>query len=333
MAKIDKVATIVTEKITALLDTGTIPWDQPWDASVGMPRSMSTLKPYRGINIFLLGASAMLAGYSSPWWGTYEQIAERCGGNKVADDSRRGYRWEFPNDESRGVRQGEKSSLVVLWKINKKEVRDDATGDVETKRWATLRYFLVFNAEQADGLPDRFYSAPEGHEHEPISACEDICEGYANAPQIIHGQPYAAYRPSTDTILLPDLAAFTTPEEYYSTRFHEMTHSTGAKKRLKREGIAEGHRFGDTVYSKEELIAEFGAAMLCGIAGIDKVTLERSAAYIDNWRTKLTGDPKLLVNAAAAAQKACDLILGEEFGESTGDDTATDGVEQERTAA
>jgi DNA invertase Pin-like site-specific DNA recombinase len=38
--------------------------------------------------------------------------------------------------------------------------------------------------------------------------------------------------------------------------------------------------FGSESYSREELIAEMGAAMLCGIAGIEQATVANSAAYL-----------------------------------------------------
>ncbi|MFY0762172.1 zincin-like metallopeptidase domain-containing protein [Metabacillus dongyingensis] len=108
---------------------------------------------------------------------------------------------------------------------------------------------------------------------------------------------------------------FKVPEEYYCTLFHEMVHSTGHNSRLTRPGITtQGVAFGDEVYSKEELIAEMGAAMLCGVAGIDNSTIENSASYIASWIRALKNDNRLVLQAAAQAQKASDYILGETKG-------------------
>ena len=109
---------------------------------------------------------------------------------------------------------------------------------------------------------------------------------------------------------MPEKETFDGPEEYYSTLFHEFTHSTGHKARLNRPGITETHYFGDEIYSKEELIAEMGAAMLSGVVGIENKTIKNSASYIQSWLGKLKEDKKLVVHAAAAAQKAADFILG-----------------------
>jgi antirestriction protein ArdC len=109
---------------------------------------------------------------------------------------------------------------------------------------------------------------------------------------------------------MPEKETFDNSEAYYSTLFHEFTHSTGHKTRLNRPGIVETHYFGDEIYSKEELVAEMGAAMLCGMIGIENKTIKNSASYIQSWLRKLKDDKKLVVHAAAAAQKAADFILG-----------------------
>ena len=109
---------------------------------------------------------------------------------------------------------------------------------------------------------------------------------------------------------MPARELFAGPEAYYATLFHELTHSTGHASRLGRDGIMERHSFGDADYSREELIAEMGAAMLCGVTGISPAVLDNSAAYLANWIQVLKGDSKLLVSAASAAQKAADYIRG-----------------------
>jgi antirestriction protein ArdC len=126
----------VTTRITAALEEGTVPWRQPWDPAAGRPASMSTRRPYRGINVLLLGQAAAERGYRARWWGTYRQIAD-LGGQ---------------------VRRGEKSVQVVFWK--QLDIRGDPGHDSEddgqVRRVPLLRAFRVFNAEQADRLPERF---------------------------------------------------------------------------------------------------------------------------------------------------------------------------------
>ena len=107
---------------------------------------------------------------------------------------------------------------------------------------------------------------------------------------------------------MPARFRFPDPSLYYSTLFHELVHSTEHETRLNRTF---GASFGDELYSREELIAETGAAFLCAIAGIANEHTERNTtAYFQNWISTLEGDNRLILHAAAAAQKAVDMITG-----------------------
>jgi antirestriction protein ArdC len=127
---------------------------------------------------------------------------------------------------------------------------------------------------------------------------------------ITRGRRFEAYyTASADAVVMPRREAFDSPEFYYSVLFHELTHSTGAVHRLNRPTLNQALKFGDTNYSKEELVAEMGSSFLSGHTGIEQVTLHNSAAYLNSWIRALKGDPKLVIVAAAAAQKATDYIL------------------------
>ncbi len=277
---------IVNNRIMGLLEQGTIPWRKPWNAATGMPKNLTSKKEYRGVNVFLLSCMP----YSSPYWITYKQATDK-GGN---------------------VRKGEKSTLVVFWKLFKTE----ETGDTELtgKGAPMLRYYNVFNLEQCEGI-----AAPPTTEtinqFNPIGKAEDIVTSMPLVPELKYGGNRAFYSPVLDYIQLPNKQTFESPEEYYSTCFHELVHSTGHSNRLGRKSILEPSYFGSHEYSKEELVAEMGAAFLSGYAGIEQKTLDNSAAYIKGWLSALKGDKKLLVLAAAQAQKASDFILNRKGGE------------------
>lgn len=295
-AKADRqdVYEIVTDQVLEALESGTVPWRMPWNTNGTMPLSLSTRKPYRGINPFLLGAASYKAGYMSPWWGTYNKIKE-LGGQ---------------------VRKGESGTLVTFWKSWIKKETDEATGEKTENRIFVLRYYRVFNAEQADweeGKAPKFAQV-EKTDAEKIADAEKIVDGYADGPSIKFGSDAATYTPSTDTIRTPAVDQFADSAEYYSTLFHEMTHSTGHESRNNRTEINTFSHLGDHYYSKEELVAEMGAAFLMGVAGIGTdATTENSAAYLRSWINVLKGDKKLLVGAAAQAQRASDRILGVEY--------------------
>lgn len=279
----------VTDTILAALDAGTVPWRNPV-ISVGPPANLISKKPYRGVNIFLLQIAGMTRGYTSPWWLTFKQA-------KAARGS---------------VRKGEKGTQIVFWKILEKEQTNDA-GELEKVELPLLRFYSVFNSEQCDGieLPD------DGRTHvdfKPIDRCEQIDKLYRHeldGPSLRFGSRQPIYRKDDDTVMMPDADAFESAEEYYSTLFHEHIHSTGHPKRLARWGAGERWTFRSKPYGKEELIAECGSAFLSAEAGISPRVIENQAAYIANWLRTIRADKKLVILAAAAAQKASDYILDE----------------------
>jgi antirestriction protein ArdC len=168
----------------------------------------------------------------------------------------------------------------------------------------------VFNVAQCDGLDERIPKLDEpGKPFEPIAECERIAGNMPQSPTVTHGTVGAFYRAAHDLVSMPHRERFESSEAYYSTLFHELTHATGHKSRLDRPGIADVAAFGSKMYSKEELVAEMGAAFLCSRAGIENATIDQSASYINGWLTKLKSDNRLVVHAAAQAQRAADFIL------------------------
>lgn len=282
----------VTDRVIEVLEAGTAPWRQPWNVDYGMPQSMSTRKPYRGINVFLLGWTGLAKGYQSPWWGTYKRIVQL--GGKVKS----------------GV--GEKATHVIFWKTYQSKDIDPQTG--KPRAGMVLRSYPVFNAEQADWEPGHEPAIPNWFTRTPadrIQAAEAIVAGYPNGPTMrTHGRA-AYYQANPDTITVPPFEAFGDPEEYYATLFHEMGHSTGHAKRLNRPGVVQFDHFGSDQYGKEELIAQMAAAMLSGLCGFTIAEEpDNLAAYLQNWLDAIREDRKLVVMAAAAAQKAADHIMG-----------------------
>lgn len=271
----------MTDKIIAQLEAGTAPWRRPWKDSF-TPLSMSTNKPYRGINLLLLSGDGT---EGANWWGTMKKIGEHGG----------------------KVRKGEKASMAVFWKIVRNE---DANGDERT--FPLMRYYNVFNATQVDwtdGMPDKFRLPTV--EHPGNDAAEQVVSSYKGRPTIIHGGGRACYSPTADRVDMPDKAAFLTEDAYWSTLFHELAHSTGHQTRLNRPGVTNPITFGSHTYGCEELVAEIGSAILCAHAGIDNT--ESNAAYVQSWLTTIREDRSIVVTAATAAQKAADAILGVEW--------------------
>ncbi len=172
-----------------------------------------------------------------------------------------------------------------------------------------LRYYRVFNLSQTEGIADKLGLGESAQPVPNIGVCDAIVREMPNRPPIV-GSDHAWYSPIADQVGIPARGTFTSSEEYYSTLFHELVHSTGHKSRLRREQFDNPIHFGSESYSKEELVAELGASMLCGVSGISPRTLDNSASYLKSWINRLRGDSRLIVSAASHAQKASDFILG-----------------------
>jgi antirestriction protein ArdC len=308
MAKVN-VYEMVTDRILAELEKGNIPWHKPWirptcthkgvKVSVDPTTcafSRSTGRPYSLLNQMLLGKAGE--------WATFKQITE-AGGK---------------------VKKGEKSSLVVFWKFN--EVKKvNASGDEEVERIPMLRYFNAFHvATQTEGIKPKdkvtdtvvVTEAPKKDaEWAAIEEADAVVRAYIERSGVTltehFGSDRAFYRRSTDSVEVPAKAQFKNAAEFYATLFHELTHSTGHESRLDRFRTAGSHAFGSENYSKEELVAELGAATLVNFLGLETTKQFRnSAAYIQSWAKALRDDVKLIVSASSRAEKAVNYILSGE---------------------
>ena len=167
----------------------------------------------------------------------------------------------------------------------------------------------MFNLSQTERIDLPESVLHEARTNDPIEECERVVAGMPRRPEIEQSDR-AWYAPGRDVVGMPSIGLFSSSAEYYSTLFHELTHSTGHTSRVGREGVEHLQSFGSESYSREELVAEVGAAMLCGVTGIANRTIENSAAYLRGWIDRLKSDARLVVVAASSAQKAADFILG-----------------------
>jgi antirestriction protein ArdC len=298
MAYDSKVYDVITNRIIELLEQKVVPWHKPWAANIGYPKNLITDYPYRGINVFLLNAMP----FNSPYWVSYNQV-KKLGGQIIGEELR-------------------KSTPVIFFKWyeidtkkqpdNKEVEKDNLAGDQTTndkRKIPFIRYYRVYNVEQCLGLDEYIPEIKNINDLVPLRDCDEVINKMKDKPEINHGGDKAFYNPRIDSIQIPQIQSFDDIENYYSTLFHELTHSTGHEHRLKRKGVFDIHAFGDPVYSLEELVAEMGASFLCAMTGIENKTINNSAGYIANWLDKLKDDKKIIVIAGAQAQKACDYIL------------------------
>lgn len=278
----------ITDKIVAAFEKGTRPWIKPWSGDHAAGRINRPLRynfePYTGVNVLNLWLEADLQGFTSPVWMTYRQ-AQTLGGQ---------------------VRKGEHGSTTVRAGTFIKTEQNAAGEDVE-RALRFLKHFTVFNVEQIDDLPEKYYARTE----EPVVTEQERLEiadlFFANTQaKIQHGGNRAFYSPTHDKVQMPPFEAFKDSESYYATLAHEITHWTKHKDRLDRDFGRK--KWGDEGYAMEELVAELGAAFLSADLHITPEVREDHASYISSWLKVLKDDKKAIFTAAAHAQRAADLL-------------------------
>lgn len=283
---------MVTDRITAQLEQGNIPWRKPWtgvSADEGGAVNYVSRRPYSLINQLILGKPGEYL--------TWKQVDE-LGGK---------------------VRKGAKAGFVVFFKnitIQDKTFINPENGEPETKTIPLLRYYNVFHLDDVEGIESKI-SRGEAPKVQPLEAAEKAIADYLSRQPGLRFQNdkqsnRAYYSLTEDMVVVPMLSQYRIPEEYYSTTFHELTHSTIPESRCDRKAENARTFFGNEEYSREELVAEIGSAMLCNRLGIESArAFKNSVAYIKSWLGALKNDPKMIIWAAGRAEKAAKFILNE----------------------
>ena len=281
---------IITERISEQLEKGIIPWQKPWTGlgvEDGGAINYVTRKPYSMLNQMLL----MKEGE----YLTYKQITA-LGGK---------------------LKKGAKAGMVVFYapQVVKKESIEETEKEQEVSTYPLLRYYNVFHLDDVEGIESKIKTETVPT-CQAIESAEKIINDYVRRETNLKFQndkpsDRAYYSPATDSVVVPMLSQYLVPEEYYSTTFHELTHSTLHESRLNRKSDCKFAAFGSADYSREELVAEMGSAMLCSVAKLDcEKAFKNSVAYIQSWLIALNNDKKMIVWASSRAEKAAKYIIG-----------------------
>jgi antirestriction protein ArdC len=283
----EDVYTRVTNRIIEQLEQGVKPWLKPWNAEHAAGRITRPLRhsgeAYRGINILMLWESADAQGFSCPLWLTFKQ-AKELGGH---------------------VKKGEKSTPVVYASSFKKTEQSDSGEEVD-REIPFLKEYRVFNAEQCEGLPDRFYETkqPPNRDIEKIAHADEFFRN--TGAEIVEGGNRACYSVTTDQVRMPKIETFRDAESHAATLAHELTHWTRHPSRLDRD--LGRKKWGDAGYAMEELVAELGSAFLCADLDLKPEERDDHAAYIEHWLKVLKDDKRAIFSAASLATKAVDFL-------------------------
>lgn len=279
----------ITGTIIAQLESGCVPWVQPWGtaaakAPLAMPQNASTGRCYSGINVLILWGAVIQHGFPTQTWLTFRQALSLGG----------------------AVRKGERGVTVVyadrfIPDDEKKRARD--TGD-DPQAIPFLKRFTVFNTAQCDGLPDGLAAIVPPP---PPGLIEPTMDTLIRATgiEVRIGGDRAFYAPAGDYVQVPPPQAYFEPINWSRTALHELGHASGARHRLNRDLSGS---FGSKKYAFEELVAEINAAFCCAALGI--VPTVRHADYIGAWLDVLREDNRAIIRAASQASKAADYLLG-----------------------
>jgi antirestriction protein ArdC len=287
------IAQTITDRIIAELEKGATPWVKPWrrlkgTPGDGRPMNIETGHVYQGTNHFWL--SMMQGAYPTPYWITFKG-AEKLGGH---------------------VKAGEKGTPIIKYQMVRKETL--VNGKQEVTAYPMIKAFYVFNIAQCEDIEVPAIPEAPVADFDANASVMAVVDRLGLAGGLTHAGDNAYYRPSTDSIVMPPMAAFNDSAAYHATLLHESVHATGHKSRLDRD-FSKSRRFGDEHYAAEELVAELGAAMLCAHCKIDGDL--RHAGYIESWLKALRNDKRYILTASAQAQKALDLLTKSEQVEET----------------
>jgi len=281
---------MVTDRIVEQMSKGEIPWQKPWVGGTGVAISYTSRKAYSFLNQLLLGKPGE--------WLTWKQIETLKG----------------------TVKKGAKSRFVVFYQMAEFKEENEETGEVKIKKVPILKWYRVFHIDDTEGIDSKIEKVEANPDITPIEEAERVITDYVERERTATGFTFindresasAYYSPFRDEVVVPMLSQYAIPEEYYSTTFHELTHSTMHEKRCDRRNENKVAAHGDSNYSREELVAELGAAMLCNRIGIEaEKAFKNSVAYIQSWMKALKNDPKMIVWASGRAEKAAKYILNE----------------------
>lgn len=291
-----KVREELARTFLAALDQGQLPWHKCW--STALPVNAVTGKTYRGINTLMLSWYSYQRGYTDTRWCTYNQAQEKG--------------WQ--------VRKGEKGTRVEYWACyDTKEKKllswDDvrqklkANPDYEEYLQLRCRTYIVFNAEQIDGIPE-----PAQRPVTDIGTLRDRRDTLIQNMGIGYSEHgiRAYYSPGADTVTLPPEATFDDTYSYMATFLHECGHATGHPTRLNRD-MSGG--FGSGSYAREELRAEIASAFTAQTLGLQlsdeqlRYQTEQHTAYIQNWAGILKDAPEELFRAIKDAEAISDYLI------------------------
>lgn len=299
---------LLVEQVLDNLEKGAGLWKQGWTVS-GAPESAITGKKYRGINNFFLTLVSLSQGYSDNRWATFKQMEDNG--------------WHFKTDEE-GKSLGKGAGVSVeFYTLHDKQTKkpfdksvldgmdaDEKQDYMKENVFPIRKFYRVFNGDLIDGIPEREKRTIDPNDR--VERADTFMKNWSDhESEIIYGGSEAYYSPKTDKTHIPNEEDFISMQEFYSTSFHEIGHSTGHSSRLNRD-LA--NKFGTPEYAEEELRAEIASMFLGQEFGItaDANDIRNNSAYIQSWKEKIKENPNVLFTAISDANNIAKYIVEKE---------------------
>jgi antirestriction protein ArdC len=264
-------------------------WDSPFKRKSGIGKNALTNNYYKGSNLMLTMLDSEKNKYAHAIYATEKQ-------------------WKQLKCE---VVKGSPSLPITFWK----NITEDSKR-IKGKKVVVSSFCLysrVYNVKFIEGD----YKLPvfkTGKQYS-IKLIDDFVK--ATKVELKHTIDNGCfYSPKKDLINMEYKTNFKDTEEsnatvhYYSTLFHELTHSTGHESRTNRIKT-NLNKFGShtTEYAFEELVAEIGSILLGHEFNIEKTVRDNHSKYLNSWIKALKDDYTLIATAFSQAQKAVDYFV------------------------
>ena len=289
------VAEIITQRFIDALEGGAVPWVRPWECWTSWSRATGC--DYKGVNQMTLNGGEYV---------TFKQAKEQ--GIQINKGAKSEQIVKY-TDYRRTISQEEYEEHKELYKYSHPEQIEGGKVKVDAR---SIKYYNVFNVERCTDAEQKHDHKQKRHEWNAIEKAEEITGNYCKRynVEIEHGgnRAYNSDNLFSDGghVQVPEKVQFSVPEEYYSTVFHELVHSTAdhVKRDKSRYHVDKKAR------AREELVAEIGAAYIMSYLGIEaSFQITNSSAYVAGWATVLKSDPNAILWAAPKAIEAANLIL------------------------
>jgi len=260
-------------------------WDAPFNNLNSRPTNAKTKLYFKGVNAMLTTFDTYFNKYKYCLYATKKQWASL--GN--------------------APKPGAKPIPIVFYKPFFKDSK--IVKDKKVISGAILLYSKSFNFAQTEGdyTPPVFKTGKQYS----IDAIDQFVK--STKVEIKHkeeGRCY--YNQTSDFINMTSKINFKDTKEadatmhYYSTLFHELTHSTGHESRTGRIKRNKEKLPFYNEYAFEELVAELGSVLFGQQFNIEKTIRGNHIQYLNSWIKALKTDYTLIGDALAQSQKAVD---------------------------